>query len=342
MIDLRSDTVTKPTPEMLQAMMQAEVGDDVFGEDPTIALLEKKSAAYFGMEAGIFCPSGTMTNQIAIRLHTQPQHEVICDRLSHIYNYEGGGIAYNSMASVRLLYGDLGRLKADDIRDNINNPHDIHAAPTAMVGLENTVNKGGGCYYDLHDVAEISKLCKEEGLKLHLDGARLFNALVASEDHPLKYGEYFDTISICLSKGLGTPVGSVLLGSKETITRAKRVRKVLGGGMRQAGFLAAAGIYALDNHIHRLADDHERARKIAAMLNNQPYVQEIKPVHTNIVIFTLKDVSPAAFASRMKEQGVQVIPFGKKDIRMVTHLDFKEEDLNVIESALNNLAVVHV
>jgi len=245
-LDLRSDTLTKPSAGMREAMYAAPLGDDVFGEDPTVNALEEKIAALFGKEAALFCPSGTMTNQIAIRLHTGPQKEVICHQHSHIYLYEGGGIMANSMASVKLLTGDLGKITASQVAESIN-PDDVHAPETTLVSIENTMNKGGGSIYTLDEVRPIQALCQERGLKLHLDGARLFNALVETGDAPAEWGNLFDTISICLSKGLGCPIGSVLLGSKVGINRARKVRKVFGGGMRQAGFLAAAGIYALDH-----------------------------------------------------------------------------------------------
>lgn len=328
MIDLRSDTLTKPTPAMKEAMMAAPVGDDVFGEDPTINALEQKAADFFGMESAIFCPSGTMTNQIAIRVHTAPHTEVICDEKSHIYLYEGGGVAYNSFASVRLLHGDRGRVTAEMIQDNINNPDDVHAPISTLVSLENTMNKGGGCVYDFKEIEKISSLCKDKNLKLHLDGARLFNALVATGDDPKKYGHHFDTISICLSKGLGCPVGSLLLGTQEDIKKARRVRKVLGGGMRQAGFLAAAGIYALDHHINRLQEDHDRARKIAHALNGLSFVDSVLPVETNIVIFKLSNNALSVdFVNKIKQKGILAVPFGKHDIRFVTHLDFDDDML---------------
>lgn len=329
MIDLRSDTITQPTAGMREAMMAAPVGDDVFGEDPTINALEQKAADYFGMEAAIFCPSGTMTNQIAIRVHTAPHTEVICDEKSHIYLYEGGGIAYNSFASVRLLHGDRGRITAEMIQDNINNPDDVHAPVSTLVSLENTMNKGGGCVYDFKEIEKISSLCKDKNLKLHLDGARLFNALVATDDDPKKYGEHFDTISICLSKGLGCPVGSLLLGTQEDIKKARRVRKVLGGGMRQAGFLAAAGIYALDHHVNRLADDHHRAKKIANALEGLSFVESVIPIETNIIIFKLANNALSVdFIEKLKQKGILAVPFGKHDVRFVTHLDFNDDMLN--------------
>jgi threonine aldolase len=289
MIDFRSDTVTKPTEEMLAAMFTAKVGDDVFGEDETINALEEKCALMFGMENAMFCPSGTMSNQIAIKCFTQPLDEVITDQTAHIYRYEGGGIMFNSGASVRLLNGDRGRITAEMIESEINPIGNVHHPHSSLVVLENTVNRGGGSYYTLDEIEPIYHLCKLKGLKLHLDGARLFNALAATGDHTKSYGKYFDGISICLSKGLGAPVGSVLLGSNDTIKYARRIRKVLGGGMRQAGFLAAAGIYALDHHVDRLAIDHSNAKRIADVLLDLPFVKSIMPVDTNIIIFELTD-----------------------------------------------------
>ncbi|WNB17729.1 threonine aldolase family protein [Marivirga arenosa] len=338
MIDLRSDTITQPTTAMKQVMFEAPVGDDVFGEDPTINALEEKAAAYFGMEAAIFCPSGTMTNQIAIRVHTDPHTEVICDEKSHIYLYEGGGIAYNSFASVRLLHGDRGRITAEMVKDNINNPDDVHAPISRLVSLENTMNKGGGCVYDFKEIEKIGRLCKEEKLKLHLDGARLFNALVASGDDPEKYGETFDTISICLSKGLGCPVGSLLVGDKDSIKMARRIRKVMGGGMRQAGILAAAGIYALDHHIERLTEDHNRAKTIAENIKDLAFVESVLPVETNIVIFRLSNNQLATdFVEKLKNHGILAVPFGKHDVRFVTHLDFSDDMLDELIKKLKQI-----
>lgn len=326
-VDLRSDTVTKPTPGMLEAMWSASVGDDVYGEDETVNALETKLAQLFGMETGIFCPSGTMTNQIAIKCFTQPMDEVIADETAHVYRYEGGGIAFNSASSVRLLYGDRGRLTAKDIEPHIN-PDNIHYPRTSLVVLENTVNRGGGSYYTTSQIEPIQQLCKKHGLKLHLDGARLFNALVATGDQPKDYGRLFDGISICLSKGLGAPVGSVLLGSKETIKQARRVRKVFGGGMRQAGYLAAAAIYALDHQVDRLKIDHEHARLLGEALQKQSYVKSVMPVDTNIVIFELEDAFPADdFVAKMAVQGVKCSTFGHQMVRFVTHLDVSEDGI---------------
>lgn len=324
-IDFRSDTVTKPTQEMLEAMMQAKVGDDVFSEDETVNKLEENAAAMFGMEAGLFCASGTMTNQIAIKVHTKLGDEVICDELSHVYQYEGGGIAFNSGASVQLLHGNRGRVTALQVAEGINNPEDIHKAISSLVVLENTSNRGGGSCYELSDIQSIKQICLTNKLMLHLDGARLFNALVAKQQTAKEYGQIFDSISICLSKGLGAPVGSVLLGTKEMIKKARRVRKVFGGGMRQAGFIAAGGLYALENHVDRLAKDHHHAKQIEQALLSHPKVESVLPVETNIIIFTMKEgFSAAQFVEQLKEKGILCFTMGKNQIRFVTHLDISE------------------
>ncbi|MEM9831947.1 MAG: low-specificity L-threonine aldolase [Bacteroidota bacterium] len=336
MIDLRSDTVTRPTSAMLDAMMQAEVGDDVFGEDPTVRALEEKAARIFGMEVGLFCPSGTMTNQIAIRAQTQPQQEVICDRNAHIYLYEGGGLAYNSLVSVRLLAGDRGILQPNMIEAAIN-PDDVHFPPTSLVALENTMNKGGGSCYSLNQIEELAEVCQRHKLALHLDGARVFNALVATGDDPVEYGKYFSSISVCLSKGLGAPVGSVLVGNQDVIKRARRIRKVFGGGMRQAGYLAAAGIYALDYHVDRLKDDHRRAKVLIKALQECYYVASVLPAETNIVIATLHHITPTQFLAQLEEAGVKAVPFGKQDVRFVTHLDFSDNQLDQVVEVLKKL-----
>ncbi len=321
MIDFRSDTVTRPGKNMLEAMLKAPVGDDVFGEDPTVNQLESLSASMFRMEAAIFCPSGTMTNQIAIKCHTQPGDEVICDRLSHIYQYEGGGIAFNSGASVRLVEGNRGRINAEQVKASIN-PDDVHKPVTTLVSLENTANRGGGSCYDMADIQSIKEVCLQNKLKLHLDGARLFNAIIAKNESYQQYGELFDTISICLSKGLGAPVGSVLLGPASLIKKARRIRKIFGGGMRQAGFIAAAGIYALENNIQRLAEDHQHAREIADALAKKDFVGEILPVETNIIIFEVNGRFTASdLAAKMKEASIYVIAISPHQIRIVTHLD---------------------
>jgi threonine aldolase len=337
-IDLRSDTVTRPTAPMLDAMMHAEVGDDVFGDDPTVIALERKAAALFGMEDALFCVSGTMSNQLAIRIHCTPGSEVICDALAHIYLYEGGGIALNAFSSVKTIEGMRGQMTAAQVIGAINNPRDIHQPVSKLVSLENTVNKGGGSIWQFHEIEQIEKVCKEHHLKLHLDGARLFNALVETGESPAQYGKVFDTISICLSKGLGCPVGSILLGTSEVIRQARRFRKVMGGGWRQGGFLAAAGIYALDHNIERLKEDHARAKGIEKALTNKPFVKELYPVETNIVIFELVHPMLASdFVRKMKELGVLCVPFGKHLVRFVTHLDFDDAGLSYVEEALGNV-----
>ncbi len=335
MIDLRSDTVTRPTSAMLDAMMGARVGDDVFGEDETVNALQQKAAELFGMETALFCPSGTMTNQIAIKVHTQPGDEVICDQLAHIYLYEGGGIAFNSGASVRLLRGDHGRFTADLVRDNVNRREDAHFPSSRLVAIENTVNKGGGCCWDLGEIGRIRQVCNENDLALHLDGARLFNALVARDEAPARYGELFDTVSICLSKGLGAPAGSLLLGRRESIKKAHRIRKVLGGGMRQAGYLAAAGIYALDHHVSRLKDDHARAKALEGELRSLGFVSGVLPVETNIVIFQLPAaVSTEKLLVHLRQHSVRALSVAPQTIRMVFHLDVTDLQFDQLAAAL--------
>ena len=336
-IDLRSDTVTVPSKGMMDAMMSAVVGDDVFAEDPTVIALEKKISLMFNKESALFCPSGTMTNQIAIKCHTQPGDELICDVNSHIYNYEGGGISSNSGVQAKLLQGDRGRITANLIEENINGNYDW-LTKTSLVCLENTVNRAGGSYYTLNETLEITALCKQKQLGLHLDGARLFNALAETKENTIDVGNAFDSISICLSKGLGAPVGSLLLGTTDFIKKARRVRKVFGGGMRQAGFLAAAGIYALDNNINRLTEDHKRAKQIEAMLVKLPYVESVLPVDTNIVIFNLSpSLKLDLFESKLKEHGIKMSAFGKQTVRFVTHLDFTDDMLVKLESVLKSI-----
>ncbi len=333
-IELRSDTFTKPSPAMLEAMFSAQVGDDVFEEDYTVKSLEEKTAKMFGYEAGLFCTSGTMTNQIAINVHVSQGDEVICDALSHVYLYEGGGIAANSSASVNLLHGNRGRLTAEQISDAIHEDN-VHYPISRLVSLENTVNKGGGCYYQLADIQKIKTVCEDKNMALHLDGARLFNALVETQENPLEYGKAFDSISICLSKGLGIPVGSVLLGTSEFIKKARKVRKRWGGGWRQAGYLAAAGIYALENNIERLKDDHKRAREIGKVMEGISEVEEIYPVDTNIVIFKLDNkISVADYVKKLSDKGIKASPFGKNLVRFVTHLDFTDEHLEAFRKGI--------
>ena len=333
-IDLRSDTVTKPTEPMLKAMMAARVGDDVFGEDPTVNELEETGAALFGKEAGLFCPSGTMTNQIAINVLTKPGDEVICDYTSHIYQYEGGGIARNSGVQAKLLMGDRGRISAQQWEDSINQTYDW-LTRTKLVSIENTGNKAGGSYYSLEQMQELSKLCKKQQLHMHLDGARIFNAIVETGYTPKQIGPLFESISFCLSKGLGTPAGSLLLGSKEFIKEARRVRKVFGGGMRQAGYLAAAGLYALQHNVERLKEDHVRAKKLGDAIKNLAYVKDVLPVDTNIVIFTLHDAMPLDyFLQQLQDKNIRAVAFGKQTVRFVTHLEITDK---MVEQTIKTL-----
>jgi len=336
MINLISDTVTKPTEAMLSYMMKADVGDDVFGEDPTINVLQEKVADMFGKEAALFCPSGTMTNQIAIKVNTKPLDELICDVDSHVYQYETGGYAFHSGVAVNLIQGKNGKITADQIASVIKPGYDWQPI-SRLVVLENTCNKGGGSYYTLDEVAPIADLCKSKGLKLHLDGARIFNALVETGEDTKDWGRHFDTISICMSKGLGAPIGSLLLGDKETIREARRFRKVMGGGMRQAGYLAAACIYALDNHIDNLKIDNDKAKKIGLLLSQMPYVKSIKPVFTNILIFELQDnIKDTDFLEKLKSKGILATAFGNNTIRFVFHLQITDEMVTKISDVLES------
>ncbi|MFT3901855.1 MAG: GntG family PLP-dependent aldolase [Niabella sp.] len=339
LIDYRSDTVTKPTPAMLEAMMTAQVGDDVFGEDPSVNALEKLAANMFGMEAALFCTSGTQTNQIAIKCHTQPGQEVICDADAHVYQYEGGGIASNSLCSVKLLPGDRGRINATQVLEAINNPQDVHKAVTSLVCVENTSNRGGGSCYDFTELEKIRKVCDAHGLAFHIDGARLFNALVAKGETTLQYGALFDSISVCLSKSLGCPVGSLLIGKKDFIQKARRVRKAWGGGMRQAGFLAAAGVYALQNNINRLDEDHAHAKAIASALAGKPFVKQILPVETNIIIFETAGLSATALTEKFAEHGIRTYAMTPQRVRLVMHLgitpDMVDQTIDVIHHKIH-------
>jgi len=325
-IDLRSDTVTRPTQGMMQAIINAEVGDDVYKEDPTANKLEQKLADMFGMDAALFFPTGSMANQAAIKMHTQPGEQLIADKWAHVYNYEGGGVSFNSGVSCKLLDGNRGMITALQVEENINPPDFYHSPLTSLVCLENTTNKGGGACYDFSEIEKIRKVCDNHGLGFHLDGARIWNALVAQKQNPKDYGKVFDTISVCLSKGLGTPMGSVLLGKKEIMKKAMRIRKVLGGGMRQIGFMAAAGIYALDNHLDRLAEDHKKASEISEMLSKQSYIKKVEPTETNIVIFYLSEnVSEEKFMNDLLQKNIKISGMGQGKLRIVTHLDYTYE-----------------
>ncbi|MCW3102762.1 MAG: Threonine aldolase [Bacteroidetes bacterium] len=336
-VDLRSDTVTKPSKEMLEAMFNAEVGDDVFAEEPTVNALEEKTAKLFGKEAALFCPSGTMTNQIAIKVHTQPGDELLCDSTAHIYNYEGGGISFNSGVQAKLLPGERGRISAKQLEESINPSFDW-LTRTSLVCVENTANRAGGSYYSLQQMQELADVCKKHQLRYHLDGARIFNAIVENDYTPADLGKIFDSISVCLSKGLGAPVGSLLVGNKELVRQARRIRKVFGGGMRQAGYLAAAGIYALDNNVNRLKDDHARAKQLASTMSKLGFIDNVLPVDTNIIIFNLNEkLKPEEFVKKLASHDIKATGFGKQAIRFVTHLDFNDAMLEKTEKVLKTL-----
>jgi threonine aldolase len=337
MIDLRSDTVTRPGAAMLDCMMHAKVGDDVFEEDPTVNRLEAFAAEMFGREAALYCPTGTMSNQIAIKCHTQPGDEVICEKSSHVYLYEGGGIAFNAGAQVKLIDGDRGRVKAAQVMEAIN-PDDVHKPHSSLVSLENTANRGGGSCYRIADILPIKSVCTEAGMALHLDGARLFNALVANNETPEQYGQLFDSISICLNKGLGCPIGSILIGNKKFIRQARRIRKIFGGGMRQAGFMAASGLYALQHNVKRLELDHIHARQIALSLQQKPFVGYLLPVETNIVIFeVLAPYTAASLAAKFREYSIKCIAIAPTQVRMVTHLDINEQMVKEVINCIEHL-----
>lgn len=312
---------------MLDAMMSAKVGDDVFKADPTVNALEEKVAKLFNKEAALFFPSGTMANQTAIKLHTNPGDQLICDKYAHVYNYEGGGVSFNSGVSCKLVDGHRGMMTAAQVLEAINPPDFYHSPLTKLVCIENTANKGGGACWDFEELKQIKNVCSDNNLSYHLDGARLWNALVAKKESPEQYGNLFDTISVCFSKGLGCPVGSVLLGSEADISKALRIRKVLGGGMRQAGFLAAAAIFALDHHIDRLAEDHLKALELGHFLQKLSFIKKVEPIETNIIIFEIeeKTMSSDAFLSKLKAENIQIIGMGQGKLRIVTHLDYTND-----------------
>ena len=338
-INLISDTVTKPSHGMLEAMMSAEVGDDVFKADPSVNLLEEKTAALFGKEAALFFPSGTMANQTAIKLHTQPGEQLICDKYAHVYNYEGGGVSFNSGVSCKLVDGHRGMMTAEQVEAAINPPDFYHSPLTTLVCIENTTNKGGGACWDFEEVRKIKEVCISHGLNYHLDGARLWNALVAKDETPKQYGKLFDTISICFSKGLGCPVGSVLVGSKDLMDKALRVRKILGGGMRQAGYMAAAAVYALDHNMQRLAEDHQKALEIGQILENLHYIKKVEPIETNIIIFEIdgKAMTELDFVNKLAEKGISIMGMGQGKLRIVTHMDYTDVMHGSFLAILKNL-----
>jgi threonine aldolase len=324
-INLVSDTVTRPTPEMLKYMFNAKVGDDVFKQDPTINALEERLADMFGMEAAMFFPSGTMANQTAIKVNTNPAEQLIADKWAHIFNYEAGGVSFNSGVSCSLIDGHRGMITAEQVKAHINPPEFYHNPLTTLVCVENTTNKGGGACYELEELRKIRTVCDAHGLKFHLDGARIWNAMVAKNQTPKSFGEIFHTLSVCLSKGLGAPVGSVLISDKATIGKSLRIRKLFGGGMRQAGYLAAAGMYALDNNIERLSEDHRRAKEIGAVLETLPWISKVEPVETNILIFSVQpNIDELSVMNKLREKGISISSMGAGKLRMVTHLDYRQ------------------
>ena len=338
-INLISDTVTKPTPGMMKAIMNAEVGDDVFKSDPTVKHLESKVAEMFGMEDALFFPSGTMANQTGIKIHTNPGDKMFCDKWAHVYNFEGGGAAFNSGVTSHLIDGKRGMFTSKQLKEAVlGGRSDIHVPYARLVAIENTTNKGGGACWDKEEIRRIKRVCKKNKLSMHLDGARLFNAITAKKESPEIYGKLFDTISICLSKGLGAPVGSLLIGSKEHMEQGLRIRKLFGGAMRQSGYLAAAGIYALDNHVERLAIDHTRAKIIGTTLQNCPLIKNVEPIETNIIIFNVQDsINENDFIHRLADANISLISMGQGKLRMVTHLDFTEDMLERVVRSIENI-----
>jgi len=337
-INLISDTITRPSPEMLAFMMQAEVGDDVFNSDPTVIALQDKISTLFGMEAALFFPSGTMANQTAIKIHTQPAEQLICDKWSHVYNYESGGASFHSGVSCKLIDGQRGMFKAEQLSEVINDPKLYYLPISSLAVVENTTNKGGGACWDFGELEKIQKVCSKQGLSFHLDGARLFNALVAKNETPSQYGKLFDSISICLSKGLGAPIGSLLLSSEENIQKAIRIRKLFGGGMRQVGYLAAAGIYALDHHVDRLSEDHQRAALLGKALEKSDWIAKVEPIETNIIIFQLHEhLDEKLFMNNMEMNSIRLISMGEGKLRIVTHLDFTDAMLEKVVEVIENM-----
>lgn len=335
-IDLRSDTVTKPTVEMMEAIMSAKTGDDVFREDPTAKKLEEKMAVLFGMDEALYFPTGSMSNQAAIKLHTQPGEQLICDSWAHIYNYEAGGAAFNSGVSCKLINGNRGMINAKQVESSINPPDFYHSPLTSLVCLENTTNKGGGACYDFDEIVNIKKVCDKHDLGLHLDGARLMNAIVAKKEDPKEYGKIFDSISICLSKGLGAPLGTVLLGNKDLMRNAVRIRKIFGGAMRQIGFMAAAGLYGIEHLVDRMAEDHKKASEIAKVLEQQEYIKRVEKTETNIVIFYLNEiVTEDKYLSDMHKKNIKISNMGQGKLRIVTHYDYTQEMHEIFLEILN-------
>lgn len=337
-IDLRSDTVTKPSKGMLEAMMSAQVGDDVYKEDSTVNILERRVADMFGKDQALFFPSGTMANQTAIKLHTNPGDQVICDKYAHIYNYEGGGASFNSGVSCKLIDGKNGMFTAKQVEEAINPPDFYHSPLTSLVEVENTTNKGGGAIWDFNEILKIGQISKKHNLGYHLDGARIWNAIVETNESFKQYGEVFDTISVCLSKGLGCPIGSVLIGNNNIMEKAIRIRKLFGGAMRQVGYLAAAGLYALDHNIERLKEDHKKAKEIASVLSSVSYIYKVEPVETNIIVFELNEgVSEMNFLVNLEKNNIKIISMGQGKLRIVTHLGYTDSMHDKLLSIISDL-----
>ena len=339
-VDLRSDTVTQPTPEMREIMSSAIVGDDVLGDDPNVNELQRRMAEMLGKEAAIFIPSGTMSNAIAIRAHTNPGDEIITERYSHIYVYEGGGYAALSGCSVALVDANLGIMKPNDVAKAIRKAEGSlgHYPNGSLVCVENTSNRGGGTYYSQDDLDEIAHIAHDNNCAAHVDGARLFNAAIATSTNPARMVRDYDSISICLSKGLGAPVGSVLVGSSEFISRAHRWRKMFGGGMRQAGMLAAAGIYALENNIDRLADDHIRAKNLASAINNlESFSVNLDTVQSNMVYISCDEGQSQLLVDNLCKEGIDILTINESTVRAVIHLHITDEDVDRTINAFKNI-----
>jgi threonine aldolase len=328
-VDLRSDTMTRPTPAMRQAMANAEVGDDCFGEDPTVNRLEEAMATITGKEAGLFVTSGTQGNQLAVRAQTHHGNEIIAETYCHLFNAEAGALGALAGVQARLLPGDHGVITPEQI-ETVIQPDNVHYGRTALIAVENTHNKSSGSPWPLEALAAVHDCARAHGIRVHMDGARLFNACVATGISAQTYGRYVDTVSICLSKGLGAPVGSVLVGDRETVDRARYFRKMYGGGMRQAGILAAAGLYALEHNVSRLAEDHARARRLAEALAGMDRVRiNVEDVKTNMIFFSLRDgLDPYEAVRRLDQRGIKMLAMRPGVIRAVTHLDVNDEQID--------------
>ncbi len=337
MIDLRSDTVTTPTPEMREAMAKAEVGDDVFGEDPTVNALEEKVAQMFGFEAGLFTPSGTMANQLAVNVLTDQGDEVLIEETGHIFNYESTAASHLSSVLLRPLQGTKGKLSADQLTDLIRGAYEWEPR-TKVIALENSTNKGGGCCYTEQELAAISSFATQNDVSVHLDGARIWNAMTTTKTAPKFYSRVADTLSVCFSKGLGAPVGSMILSSQKNIIEGRRMRKMWGGGMRQIGLLAAAADYAIEHHLPKLKEDHRRARELAETISQCSQLSmDLESVETNILVFDVKEISAEEAVAQLAEEGIKVVPFGPNTLRVTFHFQIDDEDLEKVKAAFRTI-----